>query len=586
MASLPFTSASKKSRSRKGKKSQTEVVLNLASSLASGNGFSQFVTMLRVTLLSFILVAQAASFSTISRFFRPFGAVGRSISRRRMATVVETDTTQTYQQLLVKLKAITHLQRAQAVLNYDQLVFMPEAASAERGAQLAALATILHEKTTDSALKDLMDKVDMPDDPDAQKLLALERKAFVENERVPAELAARSAELSSSAYAAWVTARKENDFAGFADKLQECFDTAKEVAAAKRGDADMSIYTQMLDQFEVGMSQARIDAIFDEIQSALVPLIARVLASTHGPSTDPLSGQFPIDVQQKLNEDIVTALGFDTTHGRIDVSVHPFTTSFSPSDVRITSRFNDTEWYQGLAGSIHEGGHAMYEQNLGSSALSIDSALSMGTHESQSLFWERHVGLSKPFWEWATPKLQEAFKDFGYSPEEVYGAVNHVSQSLIRVEADELTYPLHVILRYQIERDIVEGKMSVAELPERWNTQMKEMLQIEVPSDTEGCLQDVHWPSLAIGYFPTYLIGSATAAQLAHYCRKDIPDFDDRVRAGDFAAIKAWLTDKVHRHGKRYASLDELLEDQVGEKLNPAYFISYLTEKYSDLYQL
>ena len=280
-------------------------------------------------------------------------------------------------------------------------------------------------------------------------------------------------------------------------------------------------------------------------------------------------------------------MGFDEEHGRIDVSVHPFTSSFSPADVRITTRFSDSEFYQGLAGSIHEAGHAMYEQNLGDSNTAIDTFLSMGCHESQSLFWERHVSLSKPFWKWATPQLKEAFgsMESTISPEEVFRAVNTVKTGLIRVTADELTYPLHVILRYKIERDVVEGKLSVADIPKRWKDGMKEMLDVTVPSDADGCLQDVHWSGLAIGYFPTYLLGSATAAQLAHYCKKDIPDFDAKVEKGEFAEIKSWLIEKVHRHGRRYPSLDALLEDQLGEKLNPKYFIDYLTEKYSNLYK-
>ena len=211
----------------------------------------------------------------------------------------------------------------------------------------------------------------------------------------------------------------------------------------------------------------------------------------------------------------------------------------------------------------------------------------MGTHESQSLFWERHVGLSKPFWKWALPFWNEQFpghfKKLTY--EDIYQAVNHVKPSLIRVEADELTYPLHVILRYQIEKDVIEGKLAVEDIPKRWNDDMKELLQVDVPSNKDGCMQDVHWASLAFAYFPTYLIGSATAAQLAHYCDKDL-NMSELCERGDFGPIRTWLTEKVHRHGKRYKSLDKLLESQVGEKLNPQYFIDYLTEKYTDLYRL
>ena len=348
----------------------------------------------------------------------------------------------------------------------------------------------------------------------------------------------------------------------------------------------------MLDEFEMGMPAERIDALFDEVQSALVPLIARIRASPNKPSLGPLAGRrFPIDAQKNACRAIVTALGYDESRGRIDVSVHPFTMSLSGGqDVRITSRFSDDDWYQGLMGTVHEGGHAMYEQNLGESDLSIDSALSMGVHESQSLFWERHVGKSRAFYEWARPVLMEAFhgeEDFSHSAEELYAAVNAVDfDNLIRVDADELTYPLHVILRYGIERDVVAGDLDVDDIPSRWNGDMKKFLDIDVPDDSRGCLQDIHWSFLAIGYFPTYLIGAIMAAQLAHYCERDIPDKDAMIEEGKFNEIRGWLTRKVHVHGKRYKSLDELLVAEVGEPLSTKYFIDYLTKKYSDLYKI
>lgn len=458
---------------------------------------------------------------------------------------------------------------------------------------MSALAGLIHEKSTDKAIGELIEtaSADLTSfdgaTSDEARILEITKRDYEKNERIPSELAGRKAALSSKANAQWAKARAASDYSLFQDTLKECFDMAAEVATAVRGEnTDVPLYTQMLDEFETGMPASRIDELFGTIQEALVPLLTKVLQSESKPSVAPLNGHFPIKAQEELSREIVTALGYDGDHGRIDVSVHPFTMSFSPADVRITSRFSEKEWYQGVAGTIHEGGHAMYEQNLNDSGLSIDSALSLGCHESQSLFWERHVGLSKPFWKWATPKLKASFgDDFGYSPEEVYGAVNNVTPGFIRVEADELTYPLHVILRYNIERDIIEGKVDIADVPKKWNEMMKEMIGVDVEKDSDGCLQDVHWSMLAIGYFPTYLLGSATAAQLAHYIKKDIPDFDEKVEKGEFSEIKAWLTNKVHRHGQRYKSLDDLLEDQLGEKLNPAYFIDYLTEKYTELYK-
>jgi carboxypeptidase Taq len=562
--------------------------------------------------------AEAAAAMSTSKTLL-FSAVSEPESNTKKSPSLQ-ETSVAYNKLITECKTITQLERCSAVLGYDQLVFMPQHAdtSQERGHCQAALAGVIHEKSTNPVLLEWMDQAVMDlntitmdhrkdgnegDDngngldslyADERRLLELERKSFLETQRVPAALASKAAELSSSAYAAWVNARNAKDFTMFAPVLQDCFETSMAISKAKRGaddssDQSTSLYTQMLDQFETGMDPLRINDMFDEIQTALVPLIAKVLASKTPPSTQPLQGKnghFGLDQQKELSQTIVQRIGFQLETGRIDVSVHPFTSSFSPVDVRITSRFREDEWYQGLAGTIHEGGHAIYEQNLAPSALSIDTALSMGTHESQSLFWERHIGLSKPFWKWATPMLQEAFDDFDYSAEQVYGAVNSVSKSLIRVEADELTYPLHVILRYNIERDVVQGKLDVKDIPERWNKGMKELLDIDVPSDDQGCLQDVHWSALAIGYFPTYLVGAVAAAQLDHYCRRDIPDIEAKIAKGEFTEIQKWLTHKIHRHGRRYKSLDALLEAQLGEKLNPKYFIEYLTTKYSELYQV
>ena len=500
-----------------------------------------------------------------------------------------------FKELSEKLETITHLGRATAVLSYDQLVFMPSSASEARGKQMSALAGVVHEMKTHPDLLKLIDRVLVLDDEEntlnekERRLIILERKAFLENERVPSSLAKKAAGLSSSAYGDWVAAKEKQNFSAFAPTLQDCFDTAMDIAKAKRGDDEtMTLYDQMLDEFEVGMPQSRIDQIFDDVQSALVPLIARVLSSSSPPSSDPLKGTFDINKQKELSEKLVTAIGYEKKNGRIDVSVHPFSSSMGgPSDVRITSRFRDDEFIQGLMGSLHEGGHAIYEQQLQPSALSIDTALSMGTHESQSLFWERHIGLSRPFWKFAHPFLKDfdpSFED--YTPEQVYGAVNHVSKSFIRVEADELTYPLHVILRYNIEKDVIAGKLPVSDISQRWNEDMKKLLDVDVKSDDKGALQDVHWSALAFGYFPTYLIGSIAAAQLYHYCKEDIPDIESLIENGNMEPIRAWLKKTVHQHGRLYPSLDKMFEDQLGEPLNSKYFIDYLSAKYTDLYKL
>eukprot|EP00567_Pseudictyota_dubia_P003980 CAMPEP_0197448982 /NCGR_PEP_ID=MMETSP1175-20131217/19784_1 /TAXON_ID=1003142 /ORGANISM="Triceratium dubium, Strain CCMP147" /LENGTH=526 /DNA_ID=CAMNT_0042980941 /DNA_START=198 /DNA_END=1778 /DNA_ORIENTATION=+ len=506
------------------------------------------------------------------------------------------DVSGAYKELLAKLNTITQLGRCQAVIGYDQQVFMPKNSetAAERGAQMSALSSVIHNMSTDKGIMELISRSesDIASNPggkfgEAARLLEIERRDFLKNERVPAELAARAAGHQAKAQQSWQVARASSDFALFESDLSECFSIAKEKAECKRDpDSKLSLYSQMIDDFEIGMEKERIDELFGEIREALVPLIAKVLKSENKPKKDCLVGSFPVDKQAEIANRLVSAIGYNTDFGRTDVSTHPFSSPCSPKDVRITSRFTEGEWREGLIATIHEGGHAIYEQSRPSSPYKIDSALSLGAHESQSLFWERHVALSKAFWRYAMPLMKETFGDFDYSVDEVYGAVNAVSPSFIRVKADELTYPLHVILRYQIESDIVAGDLEVKDIPKRWNDDMKSLLDVDVENDAQGCLQDMHWSALAIGYFPTYLIGAATAAQLEHFCRKDIPDFDDLVEKGEFSKLKDWLTEKVHRHGSRFKSLDDMLESQLGEKLNPKYFIDYLTAKYSELYKL
>ena len=564
------------------------LMATMSSSVSSASGFAP---RMRPALFA---SAVLPSLSTVRG-----GATARSATAEASLTDTTAETTatcQSYDELVDILQDITHLSHVSAVLGYDQMVFMPQtdAASSERGKQSAALAAVIHEKSTDPKIGDLLAAIETDgdystSDKDHRRVVELARKAYDKKVKIPTSLASKRASLSSEAYNVWAKARAADDFSQFQDILGQGIDVAKETTAKIQTDEDKkagkSLYATMLDDFEVGMDPARIDDIFQEIQDALVPLIDRVLGDdATAPNTDALQGDFPIDQQEALSKQLVRAIGFDDTKGRIDVSVHPFSSGISKHDVRITSRFRTDEWYQGLAGSMHEAGHAMYEQNVGGSGLPIDSALSMGMHESQSLFWERHVGLSKPFWKYATPIVQEHL-GLSNTAEELYAAVNAAKRSLIRVEADELTYPLHVILRYNIERDFVEGRLDVKDIPNKWNEGLKAFLNIDVPNDAQGCLQDVHWSMLVYGYFPTYLIGAAAAAQLAHYCQKDIPDFDDKVAAGEFQDIKAWMTDKIHQHGSRYQSLDEHFEAQLGEPLNPKYFIEYLTKKYTDLYK-
>jgi len=388
----------------------TSVVVMLGSSLAcksqgflllqNKRGLSGYLSRSS----AFLWLKPASSYSTRSDNHL---SMKMSTSATDTCTKSLEEVSPSYKQLLANLRTLTQLKRASAVLDYDRMVMMPQSddTAKQRGLQQSALASIIHEKATEPSMKeliavsltdlgDLVQSSDGDNFKDERRILELAKKSYEKKVLIPPELEAKRAELSSAAYSTWVKAREAKDFEMFEECLEDCFSTAKELALAVKDEKQekKSLYTQMLDEFEMGMEESRIDDIFAQIENALKPLIAKVLESENAPSAQAQEGTFDIQKQKEMNKKIITKMGFDLEHGRIDQSVHPFTMSFGPSDVRITSRFRKDEWFQGLAATIHEGGHAMYEQNLGGADLEIDEFLSMGMHESQSLFWERHVG--------------------------------------------------------------------------------------------------------------------------------------------------------------------------------------------------
>jgi len=303
-----------------------------------------------------------------------------------------------------------------------------------------------------------------------------------------------------------------------------------------------------------------------------------------------LQHKFDVKIQTLLNHQISKELGFDTEAGRLDVSVHPFSTGIHVTDVRMTTRYKESDFIDGVSGTIHETGHSLYEQgrNLEYADLPVSEALSMGIHESQSLFWERMIGLSLPFWKLYWPKVKEHFSQIpkDVSAEKFYLAINKVEAGMIRIEADEVTYPMHIILRYELEKGLIEGTVEVDDLPKLWNAKMKEYLGIEPKTDSEGVLQDTHWSSGSIGYFPTYTLGAIYASQFYKQLEKEIPNVESLVEKGDFKPIKEWLRIKIHHKGSLIPSGDLLTKDVTGEPLNPSIFTDYLTQKYTKLYQL
>ena len=363
-------------------------------------------------------------------------------------------------------------------------------------------------------------------------------------------------------------------------------DLRKQEAAAI-GFADKP-YDGMLDAFEPFATEASTKALLDDLRERLVPFFHKILGASQ-PDVSWLTAQtYPVDKQREFGLAIIRELGFDFDGGRQDISAHPFTVG-TKGDVRITTRFNESDPRQSLLAMIHEAGHAMYEQGLLDEHLGspLGQSVSLGVHESQSRFWENVVGRSLPFWRHFLPSLQKLMPaQFGQAtPDDLYVAVNAVTPSLIRVEADEVTYNLHILLRFEIERALVAGEVKVADLPALWNAKMKEYLDIDVPADADGVLQDVHWSEGFIGYFPTYTIGNRYSAQLREKIIADLGNLDELVAAGDFAPILNWLRENIHRHGKRYPA-EELIERATGKKPSAVPFMNYLNEKFGPLYNL
>eukprot|EP01117_Protostelium_nocturnum_P019501 TRINITY_DN8469_c0_g1_i2.p1 TRINITY_DN8469_c0_g1~~TRINITY_DN8469_c0_g1_i2.p1 ORF type:complete len:549 (+),score=205.68 TRINITY_DN8469_c0_g1_i2:30-1676(+) len=491
------------------------------------------------------------------------------------------------------LEEVSSLQSISALLEWDQLVMMPEKSGGSRGKQMEVLVGVIHDKSTGKEIEELLNKLkgesiekELTDWEKAH--LRDARRDFERTNKLPKELQMKRATLSVEGHEVWANARKEKNFAKFAPILKQWVDIVRE--EAKLLDPTKDAYDVLLDTYERGVSSSTIDTVFNQLKEKIPPLIAKIAAKP-SPDRQFMQGKkFDVEAQAKFNFQLAKELGFDTDGGRLDVSVHPFSTSFHPSDVRMTTRYKDDELIEGLTGTIHETGHSLYEQGRPESEayLPASRAVGMGVHESQSLLWERMVGLSLPFWSHYWPKLQSAFPqlDSSVTFEQFYRLINESKPGFIRVEADEVTYPMHIILRYEIEKDLISGKIQVDQLPQIWNEKMKQYLGIVPKDDSEGVLQDVHWSSGSFGYFPTYTLGAIYACQYFQQAEKEIPDLNEKMAAGDFKALRAWLKEKIHQKGSFTPSGDELVKQITGSGLNATQFIEYLTKKYTKLYNL
>ena len=491
-----------------------------------------------------------------------------------------------------KLNDIAQLKSALAVLNWDKDVVMPPKGSGPRAAMLGYLAGELHEKVLATEFRDMLR--DAKAAADANELSPGDRAIVREvwrdvsrEEKLPVEFVKELTQVTSEAYHVWMDARTKKDFRLFAPHLTKIVELKRREAALV-GFAQ-SPYDALVDTFEPYATTEEIAAALGDLRNFLAPFLVKIKNSKAKVSRDAIAGDFDIEKQKAFCTRAAKQIGYDFDAGRLDVSAHPFSTSFHPLDARITTRYNRSEFMQSIGGVIHETGHALYEQGLPAAHFGtpLAEAVSLGIHESQSRLWENLVGKSRAFWTYFYPMLQEEFPAplRNVSLETFYRAINTVKPSLIRVEADEVTYNLHIILRFEIEVALVDGKIAVEELPRIWNAKVKEFLGLDVPDDSLGVLQDVHWSGGMIGYFPTYSLGNLYSAQFFAAAKRDIPFLDDEMTRGEFGNLLKWLREKIHVHGKFY-SAQELAKNATGGKLNSKYFADYISKKYGEIYEL
>lgn len=503
--------------------------------------------------------------------------------------------TQDYEKLLKLSRKTSLLSGITSLLGWDQETHMPMGSAPIRAEQMERMAEIIHkEQTSKNFVKALEKLIDIESGEVQVKNLKMNQKAALAKWRrdylkaiaLPKKFVSTFARVTCESINVWREAREENDFSKFAPCLKKIIDLNKQKADFY-GFTDHP-YDALLDQYEPEMSTKEVDKLFKSIKSPITKLLKNIRAAKQVNDSF-LHGKFSERKQLEFGDMLLKDMGFDNQFGRMDLSTHPFSSSCHPTDSRVTTRVHKTALMSCLMAVLHEGGHSLYEMGLPQEHYGspLCEAVSLGIHESQSRWWETRIGMSKPFWKHYLPLLKKTFKGKfdKVSLDRFYAALNKVEPSFIRVEADEVTYPLHVILRFELEKALIEGSMKVEEIPDAWNSAMKKMMGLTPTNFSEGCLQDIHWSMGAFGYFPTYTLGNMYCAQLFNTFEDENPQWEKQVAKGELEFIKDWLTNKVFKYGRQYNSR-ELVKKATGKKFSEKPYISYLNDKYSAIYKL
>jgi carboxypeptidase Taq len=486
------------------------------------------------------------------------------------------------------LAEITDLQALGALMFWDQNTMMPPGGASARADMADTLQRTLHARETDPEIGRLLDALEpwaAGEDPDSDdaRLVHWSRRDFEKSVRVPADLAADITRAKAVGLQAWTEALAASDYSRFRDALARHVELRHAYVGCFEGHEHP--YDALLDDFEPGLTTAELRPMFAELREALVPLVAATGDPAQPRNDGVFGGPFSVETQRAAVLELLDAVGYDPDHWRLDPSLHPFAQSLAPTDVRLTTKYDESDYAVALYSVLHEFGHGLYEASVDPRLVrtTLAEPVSLGVHESQSRLWENIVGRSRPFAAYLLPQLRRQFPGAFDEIDAVglYRAVNTVQPSLIRIEADETTYNLHIILRFELELALMEGTLSVDDVPAAWNDAVQRLFGLEVPSDAEGVLQDTHWGAGLIGYFPTYTIGNLMAAQLWERIEIDLPDVWERIEAGDFAGLREWLRFNVHRHGRKLYPR-ELLYRVTGEPLRVEPFVGYLRAKLED----